>query len=115
MDRPGSWLGLARAAGRLALGHWQCRRALAMGRARLVVVARDSSQGARRRWQHLARRANCPVVTWGSQAELGHAVGSGPKAVVAFLDDGLAAQFLKAVGPAARPPGPPGAGRGDEP
>ena len=97
-----SWLGLARAAGKLALGHWQCRRALANGQAVLVVIATDTSPSARRRLAALAERAGCRWVAWGDQAELGHAVGAGPKAVVAFLDPGLAAHFLGTASSAPR-------------
>ena len=111
---PASWLGLARAAGKLALGHWQCRRALARRQATLVVIAADTAQGARRRLAMAAGRAGCRWLVWGSQSELGHAVGTGPKAVVAFLDAGLAAHFLGTVGQSRQRRARRTGGRGDE-
>lgn len=93
-----AYLGLARAAGRLALGHWQCRQAMGRGAVVLLVVAQDASDGTRRRLVESARRAGARCVVWGTQQELGEATGTTPKAVVGFLDSGLAAGFLRAVG-----------------
>lgn len=92
-----AWLGLARAAGKLAMGHWQCQQALARKDAVLVVIAGDASDATRRRFEASARRAGCRWVVWGRQDELGEAIGASPKAVVAFLDGGLASGFIRAV------------------
>lgn len=104
----GSWLGLARSAGRLAMGSWQCRHAIAKGQAALLVIAADASAGTRRRFAAHASKAGCPWVVWGTREEIGRAAGSSPKAVVAFLDEGLAVHFREAAARGserARPPG----------
>ncbi len=68
------------------------------GEVALLVVAQDASRGAQRRLEQAARRARAAWVVWGTQRELGEATGSTPKAVVGFLDGGLAAGFIRAVG-----------------
>ena len=49
MDRAGTYLGLARKAGRLALGEDSSTSAIADGKAKLVLTAADASPGAVRR------------------------------------------------------------------
>lgn len=101
MSAPWGLLGLARRSGRLAAGHAAVERALVRGEARLVILAADASPGTRRRFQRLADAAGVPVRTWGGKDELGAALGTTPKAVLAVLDAGLAARLI--------------GGRGEEP
>jgi len=88
-------LGLARRAGGVAAGTEAVREAIRAGQAGLVVVATDASptQSAKIR----RTLAGHPVhhVSWGSQAELGAAVGLAPLSAVAVTHPRLAVQMLE--------------------
>lgn len=97
MSDPFHLLGLARRAGRLAAGHEAVERAVVTGRARLVLVAGDASAASRERFRRLAEAHGVDFRVCGSKEELGRAVGSAPKAVLAILDAGLAARVMAGV------------------
>lgn len=97
-------LGLARRAGRLAVGTRAVKEALRADEARVVVLAGDATENARRRVTGLAQGRRVPVVTLGNRETLGAAVGRGPVAVLAVTDAALAEGVLRRVAatPAAR-------------
>ena len=98
MATPDQWLGLARRAGRLAVGRFACRQALRRRQAACLVLAEDASQAARRHWQRVAERAGVAWVVWGNKDRLARALGAaGELAVVAILDRALADNFLASV------------------
>ena len=97
MAAPAQWLGLARRAGRAAVGRQACRLALRSGRTALVVVAHEVSPAAHRYWARSARQAGAAFAVWGSRELLGRAVGVRLAGVVAVCDREMASNFLAAV------------------
>ncbi len=92
-----SLLGMCRRAGKLASGDTATRQAIARGAARLVVVASDAGSSTKRSFDRLSENAGVPCIVFGSREELGQAVGSGPKAVLGVLDEGLAGAVSRAA------------------
>ncbi|MDT8367739.1 MAG: ribosomal L7Ae/L30e/S12e/Gadd45 family protein [Longimicrobiales bacterium] len=86
-------LGLARRAGSVVTGTGAVRDAVRDGRARLVVLARDAAEGQRGKVDGLLRHRTTPHLVWGTQEELGQAVGSAPLSAIAIMEDGIAAQL----------------------
>lgn len=98
MASPDAWLGLARRAGRIAVGRVACRQALRDRRAAALVVAQDASDAAKRHWARVAPRYGVPVVLWGDMRRLARALGApGQPGVVAILDRAMAQNFLASV------------------
>lgn len=92
------WLGLARRGGNLALGEENTRAALRLGKARLVLVASDASEGARRRAEGYVFEPGVPLtVAPYTKEQIADMVGKTGCSMAAFLDTGLAAAFLAAL------------------
>lgn len=85
-----SILGLARRAGRVALGISAVRRALDAGEARIVITALDASATQLRKLGILGARSGVHVVEVADGAVLGAALGRGPLSAVAVLDRAFA-------------------------
>ena len=97
MDNWLNWIGLAKRAGKLAPGHNQVQIALTNHDARLVIIAKDAGESVYRKYHLWAQNLDVPLLQAGSMSDLGRAMGMGPHAVLAILDqsiaDRLAAQF----------------------
>lgn len=104
----GFLLGLCRRAGKLAAGDWATRDALRTGQARLVVLAEDAGAATVRRFTSLCRAGGVPLYQFGSMAELGHAVGFDPKAVLAVTGPEIARGLFEALESAGLQPLPRG-------
>ena len=98
MDKALSYMGLARRAGVLSVGEESCGTAVSEGRARLLLLAGDASDNARRRAEGfiLHRRALLRQLPW-SKAELSALLGRDGCSMVCFTDLGLAAEFAAAM------------------
>jgi len=89
-------LGLARKAGKLALGEEDAAAAALAHKTKLLLVAADAAGGTARRSERAAEAGNARCFTVPlTKAELGGAVGRSTCAVLAFTDTGLAASALK--------------------
>lgn len=92
-------LGLAKKAGRLAIGDGAVEAALQNRTARLVLLASDVSDNTRHRAQRLAEYGKCPLLTLPYTKEaLGNALGRAVCAVAAITDVGFAASIRKKCG-----------------
>lgn len=91
-------LGLARRAGKVAVGDLAVREALERGRAALVVIAADAGQSTQDRFDRLCSRAGQRPVTAGTKAEIGAAIGQEEKAVLAVTDQHFASGIRAALG-----------------
>ena len=89
-------LGLARRAGKAALGEEQVCDAIRARTARLVFVASDCAENAAERLARFVEDTHVVLlpVPW-TKAELGGAIGWNACAAAAFTDMGLAASALK--------------------
>lgn len=91
-------LGLARRAGQLAPGENQTSMAMSREDVRLLIMATDAGPSLYRKYHLWAQDLRIPVVRAGTKATLGSAIGMGPHAVLAILDEGFARRILEVVG-----------------
>ncbi len=91
-------LGLCKKAGKLADGEFQVTEALQERRARLVLVASDSSDNTHKRFHDKAAHYGVPVFDLQQEkSELGRALGQGERSVLAVCDEGLAGLIRQAI------------------
>ena len=88
-------LGLARRAGKIAPGDNQVTLALQRQTAALVIIAEDAGSSVYRKYHLWAQDLRVPLVTIGSKAELGRAIGMGPHAVLAVVDENFGQRILQ--------------------
>jgi len=88
-------LGLAQKAGKLSSGDQGVKEALAGGKAKLLVIAADTSPNTEKELRFLAGKASVPIVTCMQRAALGLCIGKAPRASVAVLDQGFAELIMK--------------------
>lgn len=82
-------LGLARRAGRVAVGTRAVKDAAARGEVVVVLVSADAAENARRRLRGLAETTGVELVSFGTREALGRAVGRQEAVVVGVCDRGL--------------------------
>lgn len=90
-----SLLGLAQKAGKLASGDFAAERAIKSGKAKLLLVAADASEGTKKGYRDTASYNNiayCEILT---KAAFGNAIGKPQRAALVFLDDGFALSAKK--------------------
>lgn len=87
-------LGLARRAGKLAPGENQVTQAMKEETVRLLVLSKDAGPSLYRKYHLWAQDLGVPLVRIGTKIELGHAMGMGPHAVLAILDNNFAEKIL---------------------
>lgn len=94
-ERWSNLLGLAKKAGKVAPGENQASLAMKREEARLLILAQDAGPSLYRKYHLWAQDLDVPLVRIGSKAELGHAIGMGPHAVLAILDEKFGARILE--------------------
>jgi ribosomal protein L7Ae-like RNA K-turn-binding protein len=90
-------VGLARRAGFAVVGTQAVRDAARRGELRVVVVAEDATDNARRRLGSILESAELEVVTRGTRSGLGRAVGRSEVVVVGIRDRGLGLRIVGEV------------------
>ena len=94
MDRSLAILGMAKKAGKLAVGGDAASTAARRGEAVLVITASDASEGSVRRAKMNAEANNVEYIAVPfTMFELGSTAGRGSPGTIAFLDKGLANSF----------------------
>lgn len=98
MSNPLNYIGIARKAGAIELGETNSAAAIRSGKAKLLVVASDASDNARKRVENFVYKRkivhiNLPY----TKEELGGITGTSGGSMAAFTDIGLASAFLKAL------------------
>ncbi len=91
------WIGLARKAGKLIAGDALCEEAIVRKRARLLLIAEDSSKNTRERFEGLSTKYDIPCITFGTKEEIGHQLGRESYAVVVVLSRPFAEQMRKSM------------------
>ena len=96
MDRSLALLGMAKKAGKLAVGGDAASIAARRGEAVLIITASDASDGSARRAKTNADSNGVEYITVPyTMFELGNTAGRGSPGTIAFLDKGLADGFKK--------------------
>ena len=91
-------VGIARMAGGIETGETNAKALVKAGKARLLLVASDTSDGARRRAEGYVFGTKVPLTAVPySKAELSAISGRPGCSMAAFTDPGLAASFAEAL------------------
>jgi ribosomal protein L7Ae-like RNA K-turn-binding protein len=89
-------LGLMRRAGAVAIGEDQCADAIRAGKGKLLILAEDASEHARRKMESLSSGRNIETAALDASREtLGAALGLGSCAVAVITDLGFAEAFAR--------------------
>ncbi len=94
-DRILSTLGLCKKAGFLKSGDQAVMDAVKEHKALLVIIAENASDNTKKRFKDKCSFRNIPCFTYSEKEQLGKALGSGEKAVVAVTDKGFSESITK--------------------
>jgi|HigsolmetaAR203D_1030402.scaffolds.fasta_scaffold00030_21 ribosomal protein L7Ae-like RNA K-turn-binding protein len=97
MNRVLQLLGLAQRAGKLVSGDEGVLAAVRGGKARLVIIARDASPGAVKKYSDKCRHYGVTMVQAADRQQLGRSIGKPERVAIALLDDGFAGLVRKAL------------------
>ncbi|MBQ3802283.1 MAG: ribosomal L7Ae/L30e/S12e/Gadd45 family protein [Oscillospiraceae bacterium] len=90
------FLGLMRRAGKLSAGEEGVRQSVRAGKAKLILLASDSSPNAQKRAEDFSAHARIPLLVMSEdKATLGRAAGVAGGAMFAVCDEGFAASLQK--------------------
>ena len=90
-------LGLAQRAGRLASGGEAAEGCIRSGKAALVLLASDASEGTRKRYEDMARFRKVELCTVLTKEKLGASIGKAERSAVAVADAGFAKAMKKCL------------------
>lgn len=90
-----SLIGLATKAGRIVSGEFMTEKEVKSGKAALVIVAGDSSDNTKKKFQNMCEYYKVPIHFYGDKDTLGHAMGKEFRASLAILDEGFAKGIRK--------------------
>ena len=90
-----SLLGIAMKGRMLANGEFQTLDAVKSGKARLVVVAEDASDNTKKLFRDKCSFYEVPIYEFGTEEDLGRAIGKGLRSAMAVGDAGLANEIAK--------------------
>ncbi len=85
-----SYLGLSMRAGKIASGDEAVLKSIRSGQAKLVLIAEDASDNAKKKYGDKCRSFQVPIASCGSRCELGESIGKEQRVAVAVTDPGLA-------------------------
>lgn len=89
-DKVLSYIGLSTKSGKVASGEFSTEKAVKEGKAKLVIVAQDSSDNTKKMFTNMCEYYHVPIYFYSTKSELGHAMGKEMRASLALLDQGLA-------------------------
>lgn len=90
-------LGLARRAGKISFGTESSEDTIKRGKAKLVLVAEDSSDRTKKNFEQLCKMKNVPIYITGTIEELSQSIGQVNKAVVVVKDENFAKELRKRI------------------
>ena len=88
-------LGLAQRAGKVVSGEFSTEKAVKAGKAKLVIVADDSSDNTKENFSNMCYFYNVPVFYYGDKEELGHCIGKEFRASLAVVDWNFAKKIME--------------------
>jgi ribosomal protein L7Ae-like RNA K-turn-binding protein len=93
-DKLKTMLGLAQKAGKLMSGETGAINAIKSKKAKLILVAADASESARKTYRIQAENHNVEYKEVLTKEELGECIGKNYRAAVAVIDNGFAKTIL---------------------
>ena len=98
MHKALNYIGLARKAGAIEVGETNTGAAIRAGKGRILILASDASDNAKRRAENFVHGTQTPMVAVPfSKEELSQLTGAAGCSMAAFTDVGLAAVFMAAL------------------
>ena len=98
IQKPLNWIGMAKKAGLLAIGSDTVKTATRTEKAKLIALTSDISEKSAEHIKYNSEITNTICIdTPYTKFEFGRVAGRGSPGVVAFLDLGLATEFMKAL------------------
>ena len=88
-------LGLATKSGNVVSGEFMVEKMVKAGKARLVIVATDASDGSKKSYNDMCTFYRVPIYFYGTKETLGHCIGKEMRASVAVIEDGFAKSIEK--------------------
>lgn len=92
-----SMLGLAMKARKLVSGELAVESAVRSGKAKLVIVAEDASENAKKSYRDMTTFYKIPIYEGVSKTELGMAIGKNNRVAIAIVDSGFSMSITKAL------------------
>lgn len=89
-DKMLSLLGLATKSGKVVSGEFMVEKLVKAGKAKLVIVATDASDGSKKSYNDMCTFYHTPICFYGTKESLGHSIGKEMRASVAVMDEGFA-------------------------
>lgn len=96
-DKALSMAGLAQRAGKVASGEFSTEKAVKTCKAKLVLVAADSSDNTKKMFSNMCTFYQVPIFFYSDKVSLGHAIGKEFRASLAILDEGFAKTIIKHI------------------
>ncbi len=90
-------IGLARRAGKINFGTESVQEVIKKGKAKLVIVAEDTSSRTKKNFEQLCERDNIPIRMIGTIEELSKSIGQVNKAVIVIKDENFAKELIKRI------------------
>ena len=90
-------LGLARRAGKLSFGTESSIEAIKKRKAKLVILAEDSSDRTKKNFEELSKTQNVPFRIKGTIELLSKSIGQTNKAVIVVKDENFAKEMIKRI------------------
>lgn len=91
-------LGLAMRAGKLATGDSGVLDAIRSQEAKLVLLAEDASENAKKKYRDKCTSYEVPIMEYGTREQLGSGIGKAERVVIAVTDAGFAQLLTKSLG-----------------
>lgn len=92
-----SLLGLAQKAGKIASGELAVEKSIKSGKAKLIIIAADSSDGTKKRYRDMSQYYQVPLYEILTKQQLGSCIGKEYRAALTIADAGLTKAVLKAL------------------
>ena len=90
-------LGLARRAGKLSFGTESSIETIEKKKAKLVIVATDSSDRTKKNFKELCEKYNIPIRIIGTIDDLSKSIGQINKAVFVIKEENFAKELIKRI------------------
>ena len=94
-----SLIGLAAKAGRIVSGEFASEKSVRTGRARMVILAGDSSGNTKKKFRNMCASHQVPLMEVSDKDTLGKVIGRQQRSSIALEDDGFA-EAIGRLGPA---------------
>lgn len=92
-----SYLGLSQKSGSAVTGEDSCEKAIAKGKAELVIIAADASDNTKKKFTNKSEFYKVPYVISGKRDDISAAIGKVNRPTVVVTDKGLAERILLAL------------------